>query len=275
MPSTIRGGELALLAERLAAAEAGSGHAVGIMGEPGVGKSRLVYECVRAARGRGHRIVQTRGVSHGTATPYGPIVELLRAFFDITDRDAPPDVRAKVLRTLAPDTEAFATAGPPLLTLLDAPVDEPAWHALPSPQRRERTQQAIEHLLLREARTRPLLLVVEDLQWIDSETQAVLDRLVARVAAAPLLLLVSYRPEYEHGWASKTACTQLRLDPRDTRTVLGLCLSALHTAPVQGARHMSMEQIYEYGSRAGVWRLLRLFERFDLPLTVFGVAQAM
>src|SRR5262249_35034672 len=91
--------------------------------------------------------------------------------------------------------------------------DSPFLHLDP-PQRRQRTLDALKRVLLRESQMQPLLLVFEDLHWIDSETQALLDSLVDSLPTAQLLLLVNYRPEYQHGWGSKTYYTQLRLDPR-------------------------------------------------------------
>src|SRR5207248_8105593 len=95
----------------------------------------------------------------------------------------------------------------------EVPVDEPQWQALDPPQRRQRTLTALKRVLLRESQVQPLLLVFEDLHWIDAETQALLDSLVESLPTAHLLLLVNYRPEYQHGWGSKTSYTQLRLDP--------------------------------------------------------------
>src|SRR5262249_36087970 len=102
---------------------------------------------------------------------------------------------------------------PALLALLDAlPDDSPFVHLDPS-QRRQHTLEALQRVLLRESQVQPLLLVFEDLHWIDSETQALLDRLGESLPTAQQLLLVNYRPEYQHGWSSKTSYTQVRLDP--------------------------------------------------------------
>ena len=87
------------------------------------------------------------------------------------------------------------------------PVDDPQWQALDPPQRRQRTLDAVKRLLLRESQVQPLLVVFEDLHWIDAETQALLDSLVESLPTARLLLLVNYRPEYQHGWGSKTYYT--------------------------------------------------------------------
>ena len=108
--------------------------------------------------------------------------------------------------TLGPTVPAF-------LALLEVPVEDASWQALDPPQRRQRTLEALKHVLLRESQLQPLLLVFENLHWIDAETQAFLDGLVESLPAAHLLLLVNYRPEYQHGWGQKTYYTQLRLDP--------------------------------------------------------------
>ncbi len=100
-----------------------------------------------------------------------------------------------------------------MLALLDVPVDEASWQALDPLQRRQQTLDAVKRLLLRESEVQPLLLVFEDLHWIDGETQALLDSLVESLPAARLLLLVNYRPEYQHAWGGKTYYRQLRLDP--------------------------------------------------------------
>src|SRR4029077_1331002 len=102
---------------------------------------------------------------------------------------------------------------PPLLALLDALPDDSPFLTLDPPQRRQRTLTALKRVFLRESQVQPVLVVFEDLHWIDSETQALLDSLVESLPTARLLLLVNYRPEYQHGWGSKTYYTQLRLDP--------------------------------------------------------------
>jgi len=101
---------------------------------------------------------------------------------------------------------------PPLLALLDVPVDDPSWPALDPSQRRQRTFDAVKRLLLREAREQLLLVVLEDLHRIDSETQALLDGVVESLGSARLLLLIYYRPEYRHTWSGKTSYSQTRLE---------------------------------------------------------------
>jgi tetratricopeptide (TPR) repeat protein len=122
-------------------------------------------------------------------------------------------MRAKVLGRVLGLDRALESLLPPLLALLDVPVEETAWQALDPPQRRQHTLDAVKRLLLRESQGQPLLVVFEDLHWVDGETQALLDSLVESLGSVRLLLLVNYRPEYQHGWSRKTFYTQLRLDP--------------------------------------------------------------
>ena len=102
---------------------------------------------------------------------------------------------------------------PALLALLDALPEDSPFRTIDPPQRRRSTLDGLKRVLLRESQVQPLLLVFEDLHWIDTETQALLDGLVESLPTARVLLLVNYRPEYQHGWGSKTFYTQLRLDP--------------------------------------------------------------
>jgi predicted ATPase len=101
----------------------------------------------------------------------------------------------------------------PLLTLLEGPLDDPTWQAIDPPQRRQRILDAIRHVLIRESEVQPLFVVCEDLHWIDTETQTILDRMIESLPTARILLLVTYRPEYQRPWGGKTYYTQLRLDP--------------------------------------------------------------
>ena len=136
-----------------------------------------------------------------------------RAIVASTPGTTPAAVREKVTGKLLTLDRALEPTLPALLALLEVPVEDPQWQALDPPQRRRRTLEAVKRLLLRESQVQPLLLVFEDLHWIDTETQALLDSLVESLPTARLLLLVNYRPEYQHGWGSKTYYTQLRLDP--------------------------------------------------------------
>jgi predicted ATPase len=155
---------------------------------------------------QGWRVLESASVSYGKATPYFPVTDLLKGYCHIEERDDPRTIRTKVTGQLLTLDEA-------LLALLDALPAESPFLTLDPPQRRQRTLDGLKRLLLRESQVQPLLLVCEDLHWIDTETQALLDSLVESLPTTRLLLLVNYRPEYQHGWGSKTYYTQLRLDP--------------------------------------------------------------
>jgi class 3 adenylate cyclase len=205
--------ELAALQQALDRAGAGHGQVVALVGEAGVGKSRLVYEFVHAHQAQDWRVLESASVSYGKATPYFPVLELLRHYGHVEEHDDPRTIRAKVTGQVLTLDESLQETIPALLALLDAlPADSP-FLRLDPPQRRQRTLEGLKRVLLRESQAQPLLLVFEDLHWIDSETQALLDRLVEGLPTARILLLVNYRPEYQHGWGSKTYYTQLRLDP--------------------------------------------------------------
>jgi len=208
-----RDAELEQLRQALGRAATGRGQVVAIVGEPGVGKSRLVWEGTHSHRTHGWLIVEGGSVSYGKATPYLPVVSLLRGYFQIGDRDEPRAIREKVMGKLLTLDRALESALPAFLALLDVPIEDRRWEALDPPQRRQRTLDAVRRLLLRESQVQPLLVVFEDLHWIDAETQAVLDRLVENLPTARILLLVNYRPEYQHGWGGKTYYRQLGLDP--------------------------------------------------------------
>ena len=208
-----RDAELEQLREALGRRGEGHGQVVAIVGEPGVGKSRLVWEVTHSHRTHGWLVLEAGSVSYGKATPYLPVVDLLRGYFQVGDRDEPRAIREKVTGKLLTLDRALEPALPAFLALLDVPVEDRRWEALDPPQRRQRTLDALKRLLLRESQVQPLLVVFEDLHWIDAETQAVLDRLVESLPTARLLLLVNYRPEYRHDWGGKTYYRQLRLDP--------------------------------------------------------------
>jgi class 3 adenylate cyclase/tetratricopeptide (TPR) repeat protein len=208
-----RDAELAELEAISKHAAQGAGQIVGIVGEPGVGKSRLVHEFVNSPCTQGWLILQSGAVSYGKASPYLAVKNLLKGYFEIDTDDDAGTIREKVIGNLRALDRTLEPERTPLLALLDVPTDDAHWEAVDPPGRRQRTIDVICRLLLRVSQGRPLLLVFEDLQWIDSETQAVLDSLVKdALPDARVLLVANYRPEYEHSWHT-TYYTQLRIDP--------------------------------------------------------------
>src|SRR5262249_47380171 len=142
--------------------------------------------------------------SYGKAMSYLPIANLLKSYFEIAEQDSPQTISDKVKTKLLALDGALAPTLPALLALLDVPMNDSGWRAPAPGERRRCMLDGVRYVLLREARQRPLLLIFEDLHWIDNETQAVLDSLVEDLGSARVLLLATYRPEYQHGWASNT-----------------------------------------------------------------------
>jgi tetratricopeptide (TPR) repeat protein len=205
--------ELDQLAHALERARAGRGQVIAIVGEPGVGKSRLAWEFTHGHRTQGFLIVESSSVSYGKATAFLPLIDLLRAYFQIEASDEARKIREKVTGKLLSLDRALESSLTGFLWLLDVPVEDAQWERLEPAQRRQQILDGIKRLLLRESQVQPLLILFEDLHWIDAETQALLDSLVESLPTARALLLVNYRPEYQHGWGGKTYYRQLRIDP--------------------------------------------------------------
>jgi DNA-binding NtrC family response regulator/tetratricopeptide (TPR) repeat protein len=291
-PLVGRGPELVQLRHALARAAAGHGQVVAIVGEPGVGKSRLVWEVMQTHRDRGWLIGHGSAVSYGQATPYLPVIDLLKTYFHVEDRDDPGQIRDKVTARLRALDRALEPNLPALLALLDVSVDDDSWQKLDPRQRRQRTLEAIERLWFHEAQVQPVLLVMEDLHWVDSETQALLDRLVERLPTARLCLLVDYRPEYQHRWGSKTSYTQQRLDPLPPESARDLLrgllgedaglerLTTLLIEQTEGNPFFLEEAVRTLvetgalGGTRGAHRLARPIESIQVPATVETVLAA-
>jgi class 3 adenylate cyclase/tetratricopeptide (TPR) repeat protein len=205
--------EVDQLCDFLARAGAGHGQLVAVVGEPGVGKSRLFREFIHSHHTADWLVVESGSVSYGKATAYLPMVNLLRAYFKIQDHEDHRAILDKVSDKLLTLGESLLPARLPLLALLDVAVDDPEWQALDPAQRRRRILEAVKRLFLRASQLQPVVLVFEDLHWMDSESHAVLDALVEGFGNARLLILVNFRPEYQHGRSGKHYYHQLRIDP--------------------------------------------------------------
>ncbi|MBI3796867.1 MAG: AAA family ATPase [Deltaproteobacteria bacterium] len=210
--------ELEQLKIALEQAKAGHGQIVGVMGEPGLGKSRLFYEFVGARHAspllaHGCLVLEAYSVSHGKAAPYLPLIELLKAYFQIQLQDDERTRRERVIGKVLGLDRSLEETLPYLFALLGIDEQQASLSQMDPQIRRRRTFEALKKIFLRESLNQPLILVFEDLHWIDTETQGFLDVLSESVASAKVLLLVNYRPEYRHEWGQKTYYTQLRLAP--------------------------------------------------------------
>jgi class 3 adenylate cyclase/tetratricopeptide (TPR) repeat protein len=227
--------EIEVFSKLVDEAGSGKGQILAMVGEPGLGKSRLVHEFTRHQLQPGWLVLEGASVSYGKATPYFPLIAMLRQYFQIADGEGSENIREQVVMHILELDNVLKDAIPPILSLLDAlpdekitqPVDEHIqpirlrdigemikhFNSMDPQQRRRYTLDAVKRMLIRESQRQPLLAVFEDLHWIDNETQAFLDNFIESLPMTRILLLVDYRPEYSHTWNDKTYYTQLRVDP--------------------------------------------------------------
>jgi class 3 adenylate cyclase/tetratricopeptide (TPR) repeat protein len=285
-----REAELAALTGALDRAASGAGQVVAVVGEAGVGKSRLVWELVHSGRLDGWRVLEAQAAPYGKGAPYAPIVDLLRAHFRLDTGDDPAAVRRRVAAMLGPDEAARFIS--PALALLGMPVDDDEWTRLDPGPKRRRTLETVRRILTRAARLEPVCVVVEDLHWADPETLAVLDSVVDSAAASRLLVVVTCRPEHQHGWGGKAHCTELALGTLPAGAVALVLDALLGGAPELSAlRGMlaertggnpffieeSVRNLVETGALAGApgrRQLVRLPGVAQVPDTVHAVVAA-
>ena len=231
---------------------AGHGQILAMIGEAGMGKSRLVHEFTRHQLTPGWLVLEAASVSYGKATPYFPLIEMLRRYFGIGPGEGSEEIQSRVVAHLLELDRTLKDAIPPILSLLGAlPEEETSseergnqqtplsdlgevirrFNSMDPQQRRRHTLDTIKRICIRESQRQNLLLIFEDLHWIDHETQAFLDVLVDSVPMARLMLLVNYRPQYNNQWSDKTYYTQLRIDPLRTNNAEELLSKLLGSNP--------------------------------------------
>ena len=225
--------EIEIFKRVLQQASSGHGQILALWGEAGMGKSRLFYEFTHSHLPPEWTVLEATSASYGKATPYYPLIELLRRYFQVHEWESRETIRLKIQMHLVELDARLKDTIPPLLALLDALPDAESeeetdtfskkdrelselivkFKDLEPQQRRLLTFEALKRVLIRESLKQPVLLLMEDLHWIDSETQAFLDHLVESLPMTRLLLLVNHRPGYSHTWSDKSYYTQIRVDP--------------------------------------------------------------
>jgi class 3 adenylate cyclase len=284
-----RGREMDAMKHANELAQAGHGQIVAAVAEPGVGKSRLFLE-FKAKNQSGWLVVEAVSVSHGKASAYLPLLDLLYSYFSIESADEARKRREKITGKVLTLDRALEDVLPYLFGLLGLTEGDDPLAEIDAQLRRQRTFEALKRILLRESLNQPLMVIFEDLHWIDEETQAFLNLLADSIGTAKLLLLVNYRPEYSHQWNSKTYYTQLRLDPLGRESanemldaLLGLSAPATDTS-VAALKHLIIEKtegtplfmeeivqaLVEEGAlvRNGAAKLTRSLESLKIPPTV-------
>jgi class 3 adenylate cyclase/tetratricopeptide (TPR) repeat protein len=265
----------------------GHGQIVAAIAEAGTGKSRLFFE-FKAKNQSGWAVLEAFSVSHGKASAYFPVIDLLHSYFKITGEDHQRARRAKITGNVLTLDRALEDTLPYLFALLGVPEENNPLEGMDGQIRRRRTLDAIKRLVLRESLNQPLMVVFEDLHWIDEETQALLNLLADSIGTAKILLLVNYRPEYSHHWGNKTYYTQLRLDPlgRESAEEMlasllgdGSDLTALKRVIIEktGGNPFFMEETYQVlldeGAlvRNGAVKLTKPLNQLKIPPTVQAI----
>ena len=279
--------EMAAMAGALEQARAGHGQIVAAVGEAGAGKSRLMYE-FKATIPDECKVLEAYSVSHGKASGWLPVLELMKSFFELADEDDDSRKSEKVEAKARALDPALAGTLPYILSLLGIAGAGASLAMMDAQIRRRRTLDAIKRIIIRESLRQPLVVIFEDLHWIDPETQELLDLLVDSVASAHILMLVNYRPEYHHAWGNRTCYTQLRLDPLGGQSADEMLHALLGSdASLQSLKRLIIEKtqgnpffmeeivraLVEQGvlARNGATRLTKPLTEIHVPPTVHGM----
>jgi class 3 adenylate cyclase/tetratricopeptide (TPR) repeat protein len=204
----------------------GSGQVVGIIGEAGVGKSRLIYE-LRNRLTDDHLYLEGRCLQYGGSIPFLPLLDILRSLFVIQEGDPGEIIKKRMTEIIEGFDEKLLGAFPAFQDILCPPSDDETWHNLEPKEKRNRTFEAIRDLLIRSSQSRPLVLVLDDLHWIDKTSEEFLDYFIGWLTNTRILMLLIYRPEYTHPWASRSYYDQIRLDQLSSVTSAELIHSIL------------------------------------------------
>jgi predicted ATPase/class 3 adenylate cyclase len=219
------------------------GQVVAIVGEAGVGKSRLVWEFTRSPRVASWLVLEAPAVSYGKSTPYDPMIALLQSYFKIETGDDAGRIRAKVTARLLELDPSLHWAVPALLSLNNIATEDAEWDSLEPPERRRRIFAAVTRIILKESERQPVVLLIENLHWADSETMSLVDSLVEDVRDARVLLLASYRPEQRPAWRERPHCTEVVLEPLSSGSAEALLEDFLgSTAEMQPLTQMLVER---------------------------------
>ena len=281
-----RHAERAELESALEDALAGEGRAVGVVGDPGVGKSRLVHEFIAGCAARGVPVTSTAAVAHGRYVPLLPVLALYREYFGIGEHDGPERARDRIETTMLALDPAFAESLPLLFEFLGVPDPDRPLGPIEPRERQRRLLALLTRTVEARSRREAAVLVVEDLHWVDDASAAVLEALVAVVPGTRTVLVCTYRPEHDPAWASAGPHAQIILGPLDAEATGDLLtellgrdeslegLEALIAARAAGNPFFIEEIVQalaENGHLAGgrgCYRLVDKLESRDLPATV-------
>ena len=222
--------EMETLKESLDKARAGQGQVVGIVGEAGVGKSRILLEMKRLITDMA--LLEGHCLHYGGSMAYLPLLDILRSYFGIKEGERELPVKRKMRERVSLLDESLKALLPPLYDLLSLKVDDETYLKLEPKDKREKIFEALRDLFVRESQVRPLVLVIEDLHWIDTTSEEFLDYLTGWLASARITLVLLYRPEYTHRWGNKSYYTTIRVDQLSLSTSAELVQSILKEGEV-------------------------------------------
>jgi class 3 adenylate cyclase/predicted ATPase len=227
-----RKNSMAALREALEEAKSGSGQVAGVVGDAGVGKSRILLEFKNQLPQNKYVYLEGRCLHFGGTMSYLPFLDILRSYFDIKEGDQQFIIKKKMTDKIAGLDEKLGNALPPLMELLSLKVEDEDFSKLEPQQKRDKTFEAIRNLLIRISQESPLVLAVEDLHWIDNTSQELLNYLIGSLAGSQILLLLLYRPEYTHQWGSKSYYRKIGLTQLTTESSAELVQAILEGGEV-------------------------------------------
>jgi class 3 adenylate cyclase/tetratricopeptide (TPR) repeat protein len=224
--------EMELLLDGLQRAKTGRGQAYSVIGEAGVGKSRFLYEFRKAVSNEDITFLEGKCLSYGKAAAWHPIIDILKANFEVSEYDSEAEIRNKIIRGLKALKADEATTLPYLLELLS--VKESGIDQIPmSPEgRKDRMIEALIRIVIKGSETKALILAVEDMHWTDKSSEDALQRLLEAIPGAKVLIVFTYRPEFVHTWGGRSYHNQITLNRLSNRESLGMVAHLLDTGDI-------------------------------------------
>ena len=210
--------EMATLKESFDKARSRSGQVVGIVGEAGVGKSRLLIELKNMLAGEEYTYLEGQCLHYGGSMAYLPLLDALKAYFEIKEEDREYIIKKKIAEKILHLDQRLTGTSPSLHEILSLKVEDGAYLQLEPGVKKLRTFEAIRDLFVCESEKKPLVLAIEDLQWIDSISQEFLNYFIDWLSGARILLILLYRPEYTHTWGSKSYYSKIGVDQLSTKS---------------------------------------------------------
>jgi predicted ATPase len=213
-----RSKKIAALQEAFEKVRSRSGQVLGIVGEAGVGKSRLLLEFRVMLPRNEYTYLEGRCLHYGGSMAYLPILDILKSYFEINEEDREDSIKRKLREKIFKLDDSLENVLPPFQELLSLQVDDETYLRSELQERKQQIFEAIRDFLVRESQNQPIVMAVEDLHWADRTSEEFLDYLIGWLPNTSILLILLYRPEYGHQWGSKSYYSKIGLDQLSTQT---------------------------------------------------------